>query len=103
MTASAASRVMRSLRRRVVGIAPGGVVGGVEDLANGRREVANRLLDSLLQRHVGGSAALAAATQPQVHVVLLDVDELDVPAVLADGRVDLPVEQVTDGPLQVAL
>ena len=91
------------LRRRVVGIPSGGVVRRVEDLSDERREVADRLLDALLQRHVGRAAALASAAQAQVHVVPLDVDQLDEAAVRGDGRVDLAVEQVADGPLEVAL
>ena len=79
------------------------MVGGVEDLADARREAADGLLDALLERYVGRAAALASAAEAQVDVVLLDVDELDEAAVLADGRVDLPVEEVADRPLEVPL
>ena len=82
----------RSLCRGVVGVASGGVVGRVEDLAHGRSEAADGFLDALLERHVGGAAALAASAEAQVHVVALDVDELDEPAVLRDGR-ELPVSR----------
>src|SRR5262249_23698824 len=92
----------RSLRPRVVGVAPRGVVGGVEDLADERREVANGLLDSLLERDVGGAAPLAAASEAQVDVVAAHVDQLDVAAVLRDRGIDLPVEEVADRPLEVA-
>ncbi len=50
---------------RVVRIAASGVVGRVEDLADERSEPADGLLDSLLQRDVGGAAALAAAAEAQ--------------------------------------
>ena len=67
------------------------------------REVADRLLDPLLQRHVGGPAALAAAPEANIDVVLADVDQLDEAAVLGDGGVDLPVQKVGNRPLQVPL
>ena len=98
-----AKRRARSLRRGVVGIAAGGVVGGVEDFPDRRGEAADRLFDALLQCDVGRAATLASPAEAQKDVVLLDVDELDEAAVLADGRVDFPVEEVADRPLEVPL
>src|SRR5215510_389580 len=92
-----------SLGGRVVRIPSGGVVGGVEDLSDPGDQVADRLLDSLLQRDVGGAAALAAASQAEVDVVPAHVDQLDVASVRGDRRVDLPLEQIADRPLQVLL
>jgi hypothetical protein len=79
------------------------VIRRVEDLADRRSQVPNRALDPLLQGHVGGAAALTPTAQSDEDVVLLDVDQLDPPAVLRDGRVDLPFEQVLDGPPEVPL
>src|SRR5690348_2565806 len=92
-----------SLRRRVVGIAAGGVVGRVQDLADGRRERPDRLLDALLERDVRSAAALASAAQPQEDGVALDVDQLDPAAVAGDRRVDLAVQKILNRPLQIAL
>src|SRR5215471_9801189 len=66
-----------SLRRRVVRVPPRGVVGRVQDLADAGNELSDRLLDSLFQRDVRGAASLAAAAQPDVDVVLSNVDQLD--------------------------
>ena len=55
------------------------------------------------KRDVRGATALASAAEAQVHVVSAHVDELDVAAVLGDGRVDLALEQVADRPLEVPL
>src|ERR1700693_360243 len=88
---------------RVIGVASGRVVGRVEDLADAGDEVADRFFDSLLEGHVGGAAALAAASEAEVHVVLLDIDQLDEAAVRGDRGVDLALEQVADRPFQIAL
>src|SRR6266542_2299527 len=93
----------RSFRRRVIGVPSRGVVGGVEDLADARHQVADRFFDAHLQGHVGGAAALAAAAQTDVDIVLLDVDQLDVPSMRGHGGIDLTVEEVADGPLQIPL
>src|SRR5512143_2717981 len=93
----------RSLGGRVVGVAPRGVVGRVEDLADERRELADGLLDALLECDVRGAAPLAPASESEVHVVPAHVDQLDIPAVRGHCRVDLAIEEVADRPLEVAL
>src|SRR5712691_6813160 len=78
----------------VVGVAPAGVVGGVEHLDHFRQLVLDQPLDPRLQRDVRRPAPLAAAAHLQIHAVVLHVDEVDVPAVPGDGRVDHGVDQL---------
>jgi hypothetical protein len=56
----------------------------------------DRDLDPLAEGDGGHPAALAAAAQAQVGGVLLDRDQLRMPAVRGDGRVDLPVDHLDD-------
>src|SRR5712691_331762 len=78
----------------VVGVAPAGVIRGVEHLCHLGQLVLDQPLDPRLQRDVGRAAPLAAAAHLQVHAVVLHVDEIDVPAVTRDSRVDHRVDQL---------
>src|SRR5947207_12012870 len=60
-----------ALCRRVIGIRAGGVLRGVDHLADPGHALENAALDSLAQRDDGHAAALAAAAHLDVdHVVL---------------------------------
>ena len=61
-----------------------------------RELLLNQRFDALLQRDAGHAAALAAAAHPHEDAIVLDVEQLDVPAVTGDTRIDLSVDQLLD-------
>src|SRR5439155_2362234 len=87
--------------RRVVGVAPGGVIGRVEDFGDLGDLFLDQSLDPLLQRDVRGAAALAAAAHLKIDPVVLHVDELDKAAVAGNRGVDRGIEQLLNTGLQI--
>src|SRR6185503_4422885 len=75
----------RLLARRVVGVAAGGVVGGVEHLDDLGDLFLDQPLDARLQRDVRRATTLAPATHLQIDGAVLDVEQLDEAAMAGDG------------------
>ena len=67
----------RTLAWRVVRVATRSVVRRVDDLRDRRHLVLDQDLDALLQRHVRHATALTPATQTDVRLVLIDLEQLD--------------------------
>src|SRR4030095_1453677 len=86
---------------RVVGVAPGGVVGRVEDFGDLGDLFLDQPLDALLERDVRGATALAAAAHLQIHAVILHVHELDESAVAGDRGIDHRIDQLLNLGLQI--
>ena len=78
--------------RRVIGIAPGGMVRGVKDRADFWNRSPNRRFDPLSQRHGRHATALAASPHAQVNVVLPDIDQFDESSVRCDSWIHVQVE-----------
>src|SRR5687767_8881159 len=66
------------------------------DLAHIRQEVAQQVLDAVLQRRGRGRAAGAGALHRQIDRAVLEAAEGDVAAIAGNGRADSGLQQVLD-------
>src|SRR5215469_9330199 len=62
---------------RVVRVRPRRVVGRVEHFLDLGNLLPDQALDARLERDVGGAATLTPSAHLQIHLVVLDVDQLD--------------------------
>ena len=53
----------------IKGILSGGVIGGVDYFFHFGNELANALFHALFERHVHHTAAMAAASKTQIHLI----------------------------------
>src|SRR5262245_50503859 len=77
-----------------VRVGAGRVVRDVHDATNLRHMLAQQTLDSLTQRHVRHAASLASAAHAEQYDGILYVNQLDVPTMAANHRVDVRFEQL---------
>src|SRR4051812_26141842 len=89
-TEQASSAVSRARRRIPAGLRLG-------DLADFRHEMAEQVLDAVLERRGRGGATGAGAAHVQENNAVAEAAEGDVAAVLGDGRTDPGLEQLLDG------
>ena len=78
----------------IIGIAPRRMIGGVQDLADFRYLLANRFFNPHFERHIRGSAALAAAAEPKIDRVLPYIDKLHPSTVHPQGWIDLSFKKI---------
>src|SRR5919107_4887162 len=86
-----------SVFARQAAAAPAAAPSDRLDLAHIGEEMAQQVLDAVLQRGGRGRAARAGALHGEIHDAVLEAPERDVAAVARNRRADAGLEQLLDG------